>query len=337
MKRYRFFIVLLLVTIASGQDKLRLGKIEFFGGSGVDVNGIRSALPLREGNEFSSMEAMFAAISKIEESVEGVSGYPPSDVDTVCCDEQGGWMIYIGLPGHLTSKIAYNAVPRGTVRLPPHVVKLYQQSMDVLMDAVRQGKSREDDSHGYALSEYPPLHAKQLATRDYAAHHEPLVRRVLKSSRDAEQRRVAAHVLGYAQQSKEQIAALVHASRDRDETVRNNAVRALVVLARSDPKVAARIPAADFIEMLNSEKWSDRNKGGGLLEILSQRRDPRLLGRLRSQALESLIEMARWRSSAHAHAARMMIGRVAGIEENRLQQLVQTGQVEQIIKALDGK
>jgi hypothetical protein len=337
MKRYRFFIVLLLVAVAPGQDKQRLGKIEFFGGSGVGVNGIRSALPLREGNEFPAMEAMFAAISKIKESVERVTGHPPSDVNPVCCDEQGGWIIYIGLPGRSTSKISYNAAPRGTVRLPPHVVKLYQQSMDALTDAVRQGKGREDDSQGYALSEYPPLHAKQLATRDYAAHNELLVRRVLKSSQDAEQRRVAAYVLGYARQSNEKIAALVQASRDQDETVRNNSVRALGVTAKSDPKVAARIPAADFIEMLNSGKWMDRNKGGMLLEILSERRDPQLLGRLRSQALESLIEMARWRSSAHAHAARILIGRVAGIEENRLQQLVRTGQAEQIIKALDGK
>ena len=335
MKRCCLLITLWLAAVASAQDKLRLGEIEFFGGSGLDTTKIRAAIPLRKGDEFPTMEAMSAVINKIKESVERASGRAPSDVEALCCDDQGGWVFFVGLPGPSTSKIAYNAAPEGTAQLPPDVVKLYRQSMDALVEAVRQGKSGEDDSHGYALSEYPPLHAKQLATRNYAARHESLVRRVLKTSRDEEQREVAAYVLGYARQSKEQIAALAHASRDPNETVRNNAVRALGVLARSDPKVAARIPAADFIEMLNSGEWTDRNKGGMLLEILSQRRDPRLLGRLRSQALESLIEMARWRSSRHAHSARLMLGRVAGIEESRLQQLVQAGQVEQIIQALN--
>ena len=86
--------------------------------------------------------------------------------------------------------------------------------------------------------------------------------------------------------------------------------------------------------MLNSGVWKDRNKAGFLFEVLSQARDPKLLGRLRSQALESLIEMARWRDPGHAQSAGMVLGRIAGIEENRLQQLVASGQVEVIIKAL---
>jgi hypothetical protein len=337
MKRYQFLIVLLLVAVASGQNKLaRLGEIEFFGSSGLDTSKIRAAIPVREGNEFSTPEAMFAAIRQINEAVEGVSDRPPSDVEAVCCDEQGGWIVYIGLRGPKTRTIAYNPAPRGAARLPSYVMNLYQQSMDALMEAVRSGRNREDDSLGYSLSDYPELRSKQLATREYALHHERLIRRVLKSSRDAQQRGVAAHLLGYARQSGEQIAALVHASRDQDETVRNNAVRALGVLARSDPKVAARIPAVDFVEMLNSGVWKDRNKAGMVLEILSERRDAQLLGRLRSQALESLIEMARWRTG-HAQSARILLGRVAGIEESRLQQLARTGQVEQIIKALDDR
>jgi HEAT repeat protein len=162
------------------------------------------------------------------------------------------------------------------------------------------------------------------------------VRHVPASASDAQQRVVAAYALGYTRQSDEQIAALVRASHDADDTVRNSAIRALGVLAESNPKVAGRIPAAGFIEMLSSGSWTDRNKAGFLLETLSQRRDPQLLGQLRAQALDALLEMARWRSRGHADFARIPLGRITGIEENRLQQLVQAGQVDAIINALPG-
>ena len=71
----------------------------------------------------------------------------------------------------------------------------------------------------------------------------------------------------------------LHASRDEDEIVRNNAVRALAVIAKSDLKAAASIPAASFVEMLNSGEWKDRNKAAMMLEFLSEGRDPQLLTR----------------------------------------------------------
>jgi hypothetical protein len=86
--------------------------------------------------------------------------------------------------------------------------------------------------------------------------------------------------------------------------------------------------------MLNSGSWTDRNKAGFLLDELSKERDPKLLSQLRAHALDSLIEMARWRSRGHAGTARILLGRIAGIEETRLQKLVDAGEVEQILKAL---
>jgi hypothetical protein len=63
-------------------------------------------------------------------------------------------------------------------------------------------------------------------------------------------------------------------------------------------------------------------------------RDPKLLGELRSGALVSLIEMARWQSSGHAYDARILLGRIAGIEEKRLEQLAKEDDVDEIIGAL---
>jgi hypothetical protein len=324
------------MTLAGGQDKhRRIGEIEFYGYADLDLDRIRAALPLREGDELSdSDDAVLGAIGRIRETVKRVLEKPPTDVAAVCCDAQGNAMFYIGLPGSSIRNVPYRSAPLGRVRLPARIVSLYQETMEASSKAVRDGSSGEDDSKGYALSVEPDLRAKQLATRAYALHHEPLVRRVLVSAQDPEQRIAATHILGYARQSAEQIQALARASYDSDETVRNNAIRALGVLARSNPQVAAKIPAEHFIAMLSSGSWTDRNKAGFLLDELSKRRDPKLLSQLRSRALDSLIEMARWRSRGHADFARILLGRIAGIEETRLQQLVDAGQVDQIIAAL---
>jgi hypothetical protein len=336
VKRCVLLIVLSLVPVTLAQDKHnRLGEIDFYGYAGLDLDRIRAALPLREGDNLpTSDDDFFDAISRVRESVKPVIGKAATDVAPVCCDAQGNTIIYIGLPGNSMKNVPYNPAPKGRLRLPSKVVSLYEQSMEANTAAVRKGTAGEDDSKGYALSADPTLRAKELATREYAKHHERLVLKVLDSSRYAEERIAAAHFLGYARQSMRQITALVRASHDVDATVRNNAVRALSVLAKSSPRVAAQIPAAGFVAMLSSGSWSDRNKAGWLLSELSTPRNRKLLDQLRAQALDSLIEMAHWRSDGHAYSSRILIGRIAGIEETRLQNLVNTGQVEQVIKAL---
>jgi hypothetical protein len=111
-------------------------------------------------------------------------------------------------------------------------------------------------------------------------------------------------------------------------------VRALAVLAESSQRVAAQIPAGDFISMLNSGIWLDRNKASFLLTALTRQRDPEVLAQLRNRALPALIEMARWRSSGHAYAARLLLGRVAGLHEDKLQELIAAKGVDEIINAV---
>ena len=105
---------------------------------------------------------------------------------------------------------------------------------------------------------------------------------------------------------------------DPDPDVRNNAVRALGVIASSSQQRASMIPPKPFIALLKSEKWVDRNKGGWLMINLTESRDPKLLKQLRTKAMEALVEMARWRNAAHASFARRLLGRIAGIEEAKL-------------------
>lgn len=328
-------LVLLIASLVHGQESQKqIGQIEFYGYGGLNLDKVRAALPLHEGDAFPTSDDSFRqAIDHIKKEIERVTGHPPTDVETVCCNAQGNFMIYIGLAGNSMTKSRYNSVPKLKLRLPARVVDLYQQTSEDSSVLVSKGMATEDHSRGYALSNDANLRSKQLAIRSYALTHERLLRRVLRSSAYAEERIVAAKFLGYARQSRAQIADLVWASHDVDDGVRNDAIRALGVLARSSPQIARQIPAAGFVEMLSSGSWTDRNKALLVIGELTRRRDPKLLRVLRSQAWDALIEMARWRFSGHADSARIVLGRIGGIEEGRLVQMVSAGNVEQIIQA----
>lgn len=329
------FISLVLVGLASAQDKpIRVGEIEFYGYQGLILDQIRTAIPVHVGDEFPPEEGG-GIKGRIDQAVRSVVGRPTTDVAMVCCDDSGNSRIYVGLPGKSSETIAYNPEPAGSVLLPANILGLNQAGEDAVRHAVESGESGEDDSKGYALHADPALRAIDLQMRDYATHNEPLLRRVLQFSSRADDRAAAAEILGYADQSKSQIAALVHASYDSNDAVRNNAVRALGVLARSNPEIARRIPASGFIEMLNSGVWTDRNKSSIVVMALTQSRNPRLLAELRARALPSLIEMARW-DLGHAYMARVILGRIAGIDEARLEKLAGTGQVDTIVAAVLG-
>ena len=326
-------VLIAAISIVYGQnEQRRIGFIAFFGYSGLNLDQIGPALPIRAGDPFKGSSKTREAINK---AVTSVVGRPPTDVAPVCCDAQGNYMIFIGLPGASIKEVKINPVPHGNTRFPPEIVKLYDQTMDASSASVLQGDSREDSSKGYSLSiSDTKLRAKQLEVRAYAIRHEKLIRDVLAQSSEAKQRIVAAYLLGYARQSPAQIRSLVHASHDADDIVRNNATRALSVLAESGPQVAAQIPAAGFITMLSSGSWTDRNKAGAVVTSLTQSRDRKLLAKLRAEALASLLEMARWPSTGHAYSARILLARIAGIEERRAHQLAGADKIDEIINAL---
>ena len=321
-------LALLLAVPALAGD--RIGDIEFFGYKGLPIAHIRAAMPVHEGATYSSQtknevrQALFAAIGK-----------QPTDVASICCDEQGNRLLFIGLPGASSRTFVYNPEPKGKQRLPPDILDLYHRLDHALAAAVSKGgeAAQEDDSQGYALVKDPAARSLQFAVRRWALKHERELPQVLESSALVEHRRVASDALGYARQSPQQRLALVRAARDPDDEVRNNATRALSVLVRSNAALAPQIPADPFIAMLNSGTWTDRNKGASLLMQLTTARAPDLLANLRAAALDSLIEMASWRRPSHAFFARMVLGRVAGIPEDHLNELAWKGPADEIIKA----
>ncbi|HZI85424.1 MAG TPA: HEAT repeat domain-containing protein [Pyrinomonadaceae bacterium] len=320
-------------VVASRPDKERtIANIDFFGYGHFDVVKLRSVLPIQPGESFNQSVDWSTYRSRIDEAIRSQTGKAPTDVARVCCDEIGNSMIYIGVAGTSSVALQHKPIPTGEDRLPAAALKLNQETEEALRKAVLAGRIQQDHSNGYALSADPELRAKELQMRELALANEALLRTVLLSSSDPEHRAIAAQFLGYVNVSARQIADLTEAARDPDEGVRNNAVRAVGVIASSSQQRARMIFPKPFIALLKSDKWVDRNKGGWLLINLTESRDPKLLKQLRKEAMDALVEMARWQFAGHASFARRLLGRIAGIEEARLDTLID-GHAEAIIAA----
>jgi len=315
--RAALFVTLALCSVSAfSQDQQKsLGSVDFFGYKGLDTPAIRAAIPLREGDPFPGKRSREAWKESVTEVVTKVLGRAPTDISFVCCDQDGNYMLYIGLPGSSFAPVPFHAAPKGQERLPSTLLSSLDKAEDAFVKAVLSGHGGEDRSQGYSLMLDPDARAKQLAFRDEVLKQEDTVFRVLASSSSADQRRMAAEALGYANRSGRQIEALVDASLDPDDSVRNNAIRALGVLVDAFLEVAGQIPVEPYISLLSSGSWEDHNKASGLLASMSRTRDPRLLASLRNpRALDSLVEIARWRNPGHAYYAVMILAAIAGIE-----------------------
>ena len=330
------FVFVLFCGFSAGQDKMPPAMVEgiyFYGLGGRDGEALKAALPFRVGEKFSDPIKLIETKPRVEEAVKRATGLAAADVSYV---SPGGeaWLVYVGVAGGSVKSFRYNDAPKGTERLPDEAMALIKAADEAFMNAMRRGNVREDDSQGYALSaDDMELRAKQIRLRVWALRNERTIIAALRSSGDVKHRKAASQLLGYAKLSPLQITELVRASHDADETVRNNATRGLLVLANSSEKAASMIPADGFVEMLNSGEWTDRNKAAGLLLQLTKSRSPRLLSLIRRSSLESLIEMAGW-ANDHAQAARTILGRIARIEENKLEMMVaDDGQAAAIVEA----
>ena len=87
--------------------------------------------------------------------------------------------------------------------------------------------------------------------------------------------------------------------------------------------------------MVNSVVWTDRNKAVMALLNLTDNRSERILSLIRERAMPSLAEMARWKSLTHAIGPYTLLGRVAGLSEQTIQDTWTNGGREAVIaKAL---
>lgn len=325
----RIWPVLLLPFLAQAQAP-RVGIVDFYGLREVREQKVREALGVKEG------DPLPASKSDVEERLESVAGVVRARLEAVCCDA-GKAILYVGIEEKGAPHFDFRTPPAGEAALPREVIDAYEEFLTLLETAARIGDTGEDLSRGHALSYNSRLRGVQERFLILAEEHEQALREVLRNSADEGQRATAAHLLGYAPVKRRVADDLQAAMQDSGDSVRNNAMRALIAfaaLAGKDPEQGIRVSPTWFIEMLNSIIWTDRNKAAMALAGLTEKRDPNVLAQIRERALPSLIEMARWKSLGHALPAFLILGRLAGASETEIESAWTKGEREAVIGRL---
>ena len=154
---------------------------------------------------------------------------------------------------------------------------------------------------------------------------------VLRNSADAHQREAAAWAMGYAPDKRAALPELIDAAHDPDDHVRNNATRAIGVIAEfaaNKPETGIHIDPAPFVDMLNSLVWTDRNKGTMVLLSMS----PDALQPVRDAMLPGLVEMAHWKDS-HFEDALRLLGHIARMPDDDVEKSIAAGDRDHVINA----
>jgi hypothetical protein len=309
----------------------RVGVLDYYGLHKVSPTRIQRVLATKEGDPFP------ASKGDVEERLEQIPGVVRSHLEAVCCDG-GKAVLFVGIEEKGAAHFNFRTAPEGEVRLPDDIVAAYREFLVALDAAVRSGNAAEDLRSGHSLMADPDCRALQQKFAVIAEGQLPALRDVLRNSGDDEHRAIAAYIIGYAPKKRDVVADLQQAIQDPDDGVRNNAIRALSaisVLAGLKPDLEIQISPTWFVEMLNSVVWTDRNKAVMALLNLTEDRPEKILDLIRARALPSLAEMARWKSLTHAIGPYTLLGRVAGLSEQTIQDTWSNGGREAVIaKAL---
>jgi hypothetical protein len=320
--------LLLMLPLGSTHGQVPLvGIIDFYGLRSISEEQARQALQIKEGDLPPN------STKEIQFRLEALPNVEQARLQVVCC-EAGKNILYVGISEKGAPALRFRTPPHGRVRLTHDMLRAGESFSDALMRAVLKGDAGEDNSQGHALANNPEARAIQERFIKFAARDLKLLREVLRESSDAKHRALAAEVIAYAASKRDVVKDLVYAMSDPDVDVRNNSIRALGVIAgfaRSRPELRIEVSPQPFVEMLNSIEWYDRNKSSFVLYQLTANRDEAVLSSLRQHALQSLVEMARWKSPAHSQLPFFILGRVGNISEEEINKAWMTGSRQHLI------
>ena len=320
----------IVVPAPSSAQLPRVGIIDFYGLRKTTAAQVREALGINVGDSLTA-----AAMFEVPARLADLPGVVSAAIDPVCC-EDGKTMLYVGVAEEGSPALELHARPTGTIRLPAEVVQAGIAFAQAHNRAVMRGFVKEDISQGHSLMADSAARMIQLRFVDLAAKYADSLRAVLRTSDDPDHRALAAEVLAYSANKQSVVADLVYAMRDPASDVRNNATRALALIAgygQRNPAARITVPHEPFIDLLNSLAWTDRNKASLALMQLTEGRDRALLTALKARAFDSIVDIARWTNPGHSMAGVMMLGRMAGITDADTYAMFERGDREKIIEA----
>jgi hypothetical protein len=324
--------VFLFTAIALAEQMPSIGIIDFYGLRQVSKEQAQQALQTKIGDD---PKRVLREARQVEMRLKALPGVLRARLNLVCCDA-GKAILYVGIEERGASALQLRPAPQGRVRLPKDIVDAGHALDRAIENAVAKGDASEDHSQGYALSHNLAARAIQQRYITFAARDLNILRDVLHNSADADQRAISAQVIAYTADKRTIAPDLKYAVSDVDDGVRNNAMRALALMAgfaQNHPDLKISVSPRPFVDMLNSLIWSDRNKSSMALMNLTERRDPALLADLRQHALTSLVEMARWKITGHAMMSFVILGRIAGLPDKEIFDDWERGDREKVIVA----
>lgn len=337
MKIFSLIILFLFFPISSKAQLPPIGTIDFYGLRTVSEKQIRETIQIKEGDE---MFTSRAEKQEIEKRLLDLPNVEEAQINPVCCNDSGKTMIYVGIREKGAPNIKFRAAPNGSSQLTNEIIETGKRFEDAHQEAILKGDFGEDDDAGHSLMKNPQARAVQEKFVQIANQNLNLLRQVLRVSSDAGHRALAAEIIAYYKDKKAIVPDLETAINDSNPQVRNNATRALGIIARyaqNHPEQNIKISYEPFVEMLNSLEWTDRNKASLVLEELTKPRDAALLKLLREKAFHSLIEMARWKNTGHAGMPFFILGRVAGFADEEIGQALLSGKREDFIQQIQKK
>jgi len=270
----------------------------------------------------------------LEERLEGVPGVVAARVEAVCC-EGAKVTLFIGIEERGGPHFETRSAPAGSAVLPDDLMGDYREFLNAVERAAQRGAAAEDYSTGQARSADAAVRVFQERFAAFAADNLELLHEVVRNGSEADQRAVAASVIGYFPKKDRVLNDLQYALQDPDESVRANAVRslkAIAVLAQKQPESGLKVSPTWFVEMLNSLVLTDRQQAAEALVILTEQPNPAALDRMRERALPALIEMARWKALRYALPAFLLVGRIAEIPDTDLYAQWQRGDRDTAIR-----
>ena len=331
LQRFAFLLAVLTVGACATDITPKVGLIEIYGVRRVSARKVQAALGANPGDALPSR-------GEAEERLDKISGVIGSRVEAACCAGTN-MVLYVGIAERNEPHMDYNPLPTGDVTLPADLFASYRAFLDEVAGSIRGKNADEDLTSGYSLMADPECRRIQESFVGAVTANLDLVNRVLRESSDDDQRAAATYLLQYAPRgphtTKIIVDGLQYALRDSDDTVRENAMRALKAVsvgAKLHADEQIRVQPTWFIELLNSVVWSDRRDASKALVDLTENRDPDSLALLRDRALPSVLEMARWHDLEQALPSFILAGRLAGMDDQAIKTAWVSGDHEAVLK-----
>ena len=312
-----FFLPILLFLASTSADcqEEKIGYVDVYGFVSKEL--ITGCIPSGEGGNI-TVKDVSALKQQLKDCLLSLPGVQNADITIVCCDNTGRTIIYAGTSER---KMEMNSSrEKQDIQLPIEMLQSYDSLLYHVGAGVRSGGAGEDLSRGYSLLNYQPARQVQESFINAANQNLDLLINVLRNSKYNQHRIVAAYILPYADKRSVVVSELIAATRNEHDEVRNNAIRAIAVLADysvSHPNPGYSIPFEPFVSLMNSIHWTDRNKASMVLLSLSQT-NRHVLQELKEKALKPLIDMATWKNEGHAFPAIILLGRMAGWGDDRI-------------------